>query len=69
MTIADKSTVDSAPPRARCARCKRGRIRLTIAGTFYAHKPYTRAFSGEMVAYCSGGGLTPRETREKVGST
>lgn len=45
-----------------CGRCRRT-VRLTNAGTFYAHKPYTRQFSGEMVPYCKASGMTPKWSR------
>lgn len=33
-------------------------IRLTNAGTFYVHKPYTRTYSSEFIADCPASGHT-----------
>jgi hypothetical protein len=33
-------------------------IRLTNAGTFYAHKPYTRSYSSEFISDCPASGHT-----------
>lgn len=59
----EEQPAEPAAPRSKtrvsCGRCHR-RIRLTQAGTFYAHKPYTRGFSGEMVPQCAAGGQTPQ---------
>jgi len=44
-----------------CPKCRRSR-RLTQARLLWAHKPYTRKFSAEMVPWCEGSGKSPRST-------
>lgn len=50
---------EHASTRKRCPHkpCRR-MVRLTNAGTFYVHKPYTRKFSNEMIPECPASGET-----------
>lgn len=57
-----------AGKRKRCPEpaCRR-MIRLTSAGNFYAHKPYTRQYSGEFVPECAMSGRPPQAFHVKRG--
>jgi hypothetical protein len=48
-----------------CPECRRSR-RLTQAGLLWAHKPYTRKSSAEMVPWCEGSGKPPRSTERST---
>jgi hypothetical protein len=48
-------------PNKACHRM----VRMTNAGTFYAHKPYTRSYSSEFIADCPASGCTPESFHVK----
>lgn len=46
--------------RVRCPVCKRPDRRVTRAGTIWRHQPWSKKFSGGMVADCKGSGMAAR---------